>query len=82
MNKLDKVLEQQHPKYAGIWIYEKDREKILNMLKEITNGFWSIFDYKALILFAVLTVCVFKFKKIHPIVFIALGAVCGIVFGM
>jgi len=54
----------------------------LTMLKEITNGFWSIFDYKALILFAVLTVCVFKFKKIHPIVFIALGAVCGIVFGM
>ena len=54
----------------------------LTMLKEITNGFFSVFDYKALILFAVLTACVFKFKKIHPIVFIAIGAVCGILFQM
>lgn len=54
----------------------------LTMLNEVTNGFWSVFDYKALMLFAVLTFCVFKFKKIHPIVFIALGAVCGIIFKM
>ena len=54
----------------------------LTMLNEVTNGFFSVFDYKALILFAVLTVCVLKFKKIHPIVFIALGAVCGIIFQM
>ncbi|MBQ7039902.1 MAG: chromate transporter [Clostridia bacterium] len=54
----------------------------LTMLKEITNGFFSIFDYKALILFAVITVGVFKFKKIHPIVFIAIGALCGIIFKM
>lgn len=54
----------------------------LTMLKEITNGFWSVFDYKALILFGILAVCVFKFKKIHPVVFIAIGAVSGIIFGM
>ena len=34
----------------------------------------------ALALFAVFLAAVIKFKKLHPVVFIALGAVCGIVF--
>ena len=54
----------------------------LTMLNEITNGFFSIFDVKALILFGILTVCVFKFKKIHPVMFIIIGAVCGAIFQM
>lgn len=42
MNKLDNILQGKHPKYAGIWIYEKDRENILEMLKEITNSEYKI----------------------------------------
>ena len=38
-------------------------------------------DYKKLILFAVLVFGVFKFKK-HPLVYIAVGAVCGVLFGL
>ena len=54
----------------------------LTMLNEMTNGFYDIFNVKALILFGVLTVCVFKFKKIHPIMFIIIGAAAGIIFQM
>lgn len=41
ISEADNILEKNHPKYAGIWVYEKDRENLLNMLKEITNS-----DYK------------------------------------
>lgn len=34
----------------------------------------------ALALFAAVLAAVIKFKKLHPVVFIALGAVCGIIF--
>lgn len=34
----------------------------------------------ALLLFALFLAGVLKFKKLHPVVFIALGALCGIVF--
>ena len=34
----------------------------------------------ALALFAAFLAAVIKFKKLHPVVFIALGAVCGIIF--
>ena len=35
-----------------------------------------------IIMFAVLVPLIVKFKKIHPILFIAVGAVLGILFGM
>lgn len=55
----------------------------LTILKpEITLALNGIFQLKPLILFGVLTFCVLKFKKVHPVVFIAIGAVCGIVFSM
>lgn len=41
----------------------------------------SMIDLKKAVLFAVLTFLVFKFKK-HPILYIAIGAVCGIVFAL
>lgn len=44
MSNLDKILQKNHPKYAGIWIYEKDRSKILEMIKEITNSEYKIDD--------------------------------------
>jgi len=40
-----------------------------------------IFDYKALILFVVLFIASNKYKK-HPGLFLAIGAVAGIVFGL
>lgn len=48
-----------------------------------THDFWGsvnvFFDYKALILGAVLAFLVFKFKK-HPIIYIAIAAIIGIIF--
>ncbi|MBR5156049.1 MAG: chromate transporter [Clostridia bacterium] len=41
----------------------------------------AMFDYKKIILFAVLVFGVFKFKK-HPLVYIAIGALSGIVLGI
>ncbi len=40
---------------------------------------YQIFDYKALIIFVVIAFLYFKFKK-HPLLYIALGAVAGILF--
>ena len=45
------------------------------------NGGTAV-DIKALILFLVLAVCSFKFKKLHPIIFIAAGAILGIILKM
>lgn len=41
IEKLDNIVTQNHPKYAGIWVYEQDRERFLKLLKKIT-----ISDYK------------------------------------
>lgn len=40
----------------------------------------GLLNIKASILFLVIAFCVMKFKKIHPIVFILIGAICGIIF--
>lgn len=48
-------------------------------------SFASIFssvDYMAIVLFAVILVAAIFLKKLHPIVFIAAGAVAGIIFKM
>ena len=42
----------------------------------------SFFDYKSIILSVIIFVCVTKFKKIHPIAFIVIAAIVGIVFKM
>lgn len=42
----------------------------------------SFFDYKSIILSILIFIGVTKFKKIHPIAFIVLAAVVGIVFKM
>lgn len=46
----------------------------------VDNLIYSI-DFKKLILFAALLFGVFKFKK-HPLIYIAIGAVCGAVFSL
>ncbi len=45
------------------------------------NSLLEMFDITKIFLFAILTFLVFKFKK-HPILYIAIGAAAGIVFGM
>jgi len=42
MSKLDNILQEKHPKYAGIWIYEKDRDDVLEMLKQLTKSEYKI----------------------------------------
>ena len=49
---------------------------------DISTDFLSIFNWKAIILFAVLLVLYRWKQKWHPIVFVAIGAVVGIVLGM
>ncbi len=52
-----------------------------NLIIPDVQGFLAMFDYKKIILFAVLVFGVFKFKK-HPLVYIGVGALAGIVFGL
>lgn len=49
-------------------------------LYKVTNKISDIFDIKALILFVVLFVFTKLFKKLHPIVIIAIAATAGIIF--
>jgi chromate transporter len=42
--------------------------------------FFEIVNIKSILLFAALLFGILKFKKLHPIVFIAVGAVVGIIF--
>lgn len=42
LSEVDDILKNNHPKYAGIWIFEKDRQNVLEMLKEITNSEYEI----------------------------------------
>ena len=46
-----------------------------------TNNILNIFDYKALILFIVLLIASNKYKK-HPGLYLALGAIAGIIFSL
>jgi len=48
-------------------------------VREIISGGLSLFDYRALILAAVLLVATNIYKKGHPILFLAVSAVIGIV---
>lgn len=47
-----------------------------------TGSFFMAVDYKSIILSVLVFIGVTKFKKIHPIVFILLSAVIGIIFKM
>lgn len=43
-SELDNIITEQHPKYAGIWIYEKDREKVMEYLSNVTESKYKIDD--------------------------------------
>lgn len=56
-------------------------ETILNVAGfQLSNGLRTLFNFKALILAALLFICM-KFTKFHPIVYIAASAVIGIFVG-
>lgn len=42
ISELDNIIDQNHPEYAGIWIYEKDREQFLEYLELVTNSKYAI----------------------------------------
>jgi len=50
--------------------------------EKLSEGFWQIFDLKAIVLAAVLLAAtnIKSLKKLHPVVWIGLSAVAGIVF--
>lgn len=44
-----------------------------------SKNMMDVFNWTTIIFFVAILVCIFKFKKVHPIVFICLSAVMGIV---
>ncbi len=42
MDELNLIIEEYHPKYAGIWIDENNREEFLKYLSEIANSEYKI----------------------------------------
>ena len=52
------------------------------IINQAYTGIADFFNLKALALFAVFTAAVLKFKKLNPILVIALGALLGIIFKM
>ena len=42
MNEIDNIVKQNNPRYAGIWIYEEDREKVLELISEVTESEYKI----------------------------------------
>lgn len=52
-----------------------------NFLTDGANGILSMIDYRKVLVWAVLVFLVFKFKK-HPILYIALGALAGILMAL
>lgn len=48
----------------------------------LTGSVLSIFNLKRIVLFAVLFVLIWKFKKIHPAAFVGIAAVAGVLFQM
>lgn len=41
-NELDDTIEKEHPQSNGIWIEKNSREKVLEMLKEVTKATYEI----------------------------------------
>ncbi len=72
------------PASAGLILGAISEVLLMTLLHiDLWNGFSSILqvlNLPALLLFAVFVVLIAHFPKVHPIVFIAIGAVCGICY--
>ncbi len=82
-NVVESAFYGLRPAVAGLIVVACSELFKLTILKdEITFSLGGIFNLKTLLLFLVLVPLVFRFKKIHPIVFIVFGAIAGVSFGM
>lgn len=54
----------------------------MTMFNVDKTNIWQFLNIKSLALFAIFTFVFLKFKKINPILLIAIGALCGIIFKM
>ena len=70
------------PAVAGLIIAAALELFKLSVLNDAFKGIKDMFDIKSLIGFLIMTFVVLKFKKINPILLIAIGLVGGIVFKM
>ncbi len=66
---------------AGLLILSVINVFIQNFTIVGAQGIWNMIDYKKTALFAVLVYLVFKLKK-HPLLYISIGAVAGIIFNL
>ena len=70
------------PAVAGLIAYAAWGLFQIAVVRDTFATVWQMIDLKAFLIFIVLTVLNFKFSKVHPIFFILVGAVVGIVFQM
>lgn len=87
---LQKFKENKYVKYlfyslraavAGLLLLSVMNVFIQNFTISGAESIWSLIDYKKTALFAVLVFLVFKLKK-HPLLYISIGAVAGILFNL
>ena len=80
-NKIVKnVFYALRPAVLGLLLVSTLKILIPRLFNEGATEFLGFFNPLAIAIFIGLTFCAFKFKKIHPIVFIIVGAVLGIIF--
>ncbi len=84
---LEKFKENKYVKYlfyglrasvAGLLLLSVLNVFVQNFAVVGAESWWQMIDYKKLILFGVLVFLVFKWKK-HPLLYISIGAVMGII---
>ncbi len=87
---LEKFKENKYVKYlfyglrasvAGLLFLSVMNVFIQNFTIAGAEEIWNMIDYKKIALFAVLVFMVFKLKK-HPLLYISIGAVAGIIFNL
>ena len=66
---------------AGLLLLSVMNVFIQNFTIIDAESIWRLIDYKKTALFAVLVFLVFKLKK-HPLLYISIGAVAGILFNL
>lgn len=42
ISEIDNIVQENHPKNAGIWVYDEDRENVIELLRTITNSEYKI----------------------------------------
>lgn len=73
-----KVLRPASVGMIGAAVYSVIKVALLNLDAYTSGGVMAVIRWPALGLFAVLAVIMWKFKKLHPVVLILIGAVGGI----